>query len=80
MHLIKSNFVDSKSVSKYGCHNRTVSGGYYLMQRRYSAFGQYIMEQTYIKHTMTKECQWSKTHYSVRCEGCNRQYKGTENG
>jgi hypothetical protein len=54
----------------FGCHNRKIGNGYYVMQRHYHAFGQYSMQPTYIKHTMTTECQWSKTHESERCNGC----------
>jgi len=57
----------------HGCHNRQDKPGYYVMQRRYSSFGQFIMEPTFIKHTMTTECQWSKTHESERCDGCTRR-------
>jgi hypothetical protein len=57
----------------YGCKDKQIMNGYYVMQRHYHAFGQYSMEPTYIRHTMTTECQWSKTHVSDRCDGCNRK-------
>jgi hypothetical protein len=58
--------------TQYGCYNKQLANGYYVMQRRYTGFGQYIMEPTFIKHTMTTDCQWSKIHVSELCKGCVR--------
>lgn len=62
----------------HGCHNRTMADGYYVQQRVYHEDGTYHLQQTFIPHTMTKGCEWSKTHNSERCNGCI--HKGEQNG
>jgi hypothetical protein len=54
----------------FGCYNREISDGYYVDVRHYKANGTYYMQQEFIPHAMTRECQWSKAHQSDRCKGC----------
>lgn len=62
------------SDNPYGCFNRQTQKGFYLSQRRYVAFGQYIMEPTYIRHAMTTECQHTKHNPDdPRCGSCNNK-------
>lgn len=57
----------------YGCHNRTIADRYYVHERQYDYDGSYKMVHRYIAHTMTKGCEWSKTHNSERCNGCKHR-------
>jgi hypothetical protein len=56
----------------YGCHNKPIDEFILVCFFEHCVEG-VIPHYITIEHTMTKECQWSKTHTSERCDGCSKR-------
>ena len=57
----------------YGCHNKPLHDSIIIKRLAYMSDGSVQHFDKAIEHTMTKECQWSKTHTSERCDGCSKK-------
>ncbi len=57
----------------YGCHNKPIFNYLHINHFVYMPDGTVHHRNELIPHTMTKECQWSKTHASDRCDGCSKK-------
>jgi len=57
----------------YGCHNKPLQDLIIIKRLAHMSDGSLVHYDMGIEHTMTKECQWSKTHTSERCDGCSKK-------
>jgi hypothetical protein len=62
----------------YGCFNREIEAGYYAVTRQYEGNKIWSVQPEFIPHNMTKDCKWSETHDSDRCNGCKHDKRTSD--
>lgn len=54
----------------YGCHNRTLKGGYYAPSRKFFPDGSFEASSKFIKYRMSLDCKFDRRAEDPRCAGC----------